>query len=178
MTGAIGRRRLLGAALVSAWWLQAQAQAQAQPGPDAIDFAGALRQTTRLDRKALAALPAELQGSGSVVRKFDGVERTTTVRGVRLGALLESLGLDERDRYDWRKSVVIAIATDGYRAVYSWPELVNTDAGKQVLLVIERDGAPLDGREGPVALHALGDLRSGPRHVRNLMRIEVRILRD
>lgn len=174
MTGPIARRRLLGAACALGWL----PSVRAQTGPEAIEIVGALRQTARLDRKALAALPAEAQGSGSVVRKFDGVERTTTVRGVRLGALLESLGLDERDRHDWRKTVVVAIATDNYRAAFSWPELVNTEAGKQVLLVIERDGAPLDAREGPIALHALGDLRSGPRHVRNLMRIEVRILRD
>ncbi len=174
MTGAVGRRRLLGAACLVAWL----PGARAQTGPEAIDIVGAVRQTARLDRKALAALPPEAQSSGSVVRKFDGVERTTTVRGVRLGALLESIGLDERDRHDWRKAVVIAIATDGYRAVFSWPELVNTEAGKQVLVVTERDGAPLNAREGPIALHALGDLRSGPRHVRNLMRIEVRVLRD
>jgi hypothetical protein len=113
-----------------------------------------------------------------VTRRIDGVERSTTVRGVRLAALLDAAGLDERDRLDWRQSVVLASGADGYRVVFSWPELVNTEGGGQVLVVHERDGAPLDAREGPIALHAPGDLRSGPRHVRQLVRLEVRILRD
>ncbi|MFI4929324.1 MAG: hypothetical protein ACHP83_03750, partial [Burkholderiales bacterium] len=55
---------------------------------------------------------------------------------------LHQAGLAERDRFDWRKAVVVAIARDGYRAVFSWPELANTAAGAQVMVVYERDGAP------------------------------------
>jgi DMSO/TMAO reductase YedYZ molybdopterin-dependent catalytic subunit len=87
-------------------------------------------------------------------------------------------GLAERDRFDWRKSVVVAIARDGYRAAFSWPELANTPGGAQVMVAYERDGAPLSEQEGPLALHAPGDTRTGPRHVKWLQRIEVRVLRD
>lgn len=145
---------------------------------EGVVVTGAVRNTLTLDAAALAAFAPEHQANASVTRRFDGAERSTTVRGVRLSAVLERAGLDERDRLDWRKTVVLATATDGYRAVFSWPELFNTDAGRQVLLVYERDGTPLEAREGPIALHTLGDLRSGPRHVRNLIRLEVRILRD
>lgn len=144
----------------------------------AVDLVGALRQTLQVDAKLLAGFPAEDQIATSLTRRIDGVERSTALRGVRLAAVIERAGLAERDRLDWRKAVVLATATDGYRAVFSWPELVNTEAGRQVLLAYERDGAPLDTREGPIALHAPADLRTGPRHVRNLQRLEVRILRD
>lgn len=143
-----------------------------------VEIGGAVRQPLRLDAAALAGFPAEQQSTFEQSRSFDGVTRTTRLTGVRLAALLERAGLAEQDRLDWRKTVVLATATDGYRAVFSWPELVNTEAGQQVILVHRRDGAPLDARDGPVALHAPGDLKPGPRHVRNLVRIEVRILRD
>lgn len=169
------RRALLGLAVGAT--LVAPLRAWAEPG-DAVEIAGSVRKQLRLDAAALAAFPDESQSSFSLTRKAVGVERTTTVRGVRLAAVLERAGLDERDRFDWRKAVVLATATDGYRAVFSWPELVNTEAGGQVLLAYQRDGAPLEAREGPIALHAPGDLRSGPRHVRNLARLEVRVLRD
>jgi len=97
---------------------------------------------------------------------------------VRLLAVLEQAGLAERDRFDWRKTVVIAIARDGYRAVFSWPELANTAGGAQVMVSYERDGASLDAQEGPLAIHVPADTRTGPRHVKWLQRIEVRILRD
>jgi DMSO/TMAO reductase YedYZ molybdopterin-dependent catalytic subunit len=46
------------------------------------------------------------------------------------------------------------------------------------MVAYERDGAPLSEAKGPLAIHAPGDTRSGPRHVKWLQRIEVRILRD
>lgn len=145
---------------------------------DHVEVIGAVRQRLRLSAADLASFPVDQQVSASSTRRVGSDERSSTVSGVRLISVLERAGLDERDRFDWRKSVVLATATDGYRAVFSWPELVNTDIGRQVLLVYERDGVPLDAREGPVALSASGDLRTGPRHVRNLARLEVRILRD
>ena len=46
------------------------------------------------------------------------------------------------------------------------------------MIAYERDGAPLSAQEGPLAIHAPGDTRTGPRHVKWLQRIEVRVLRD
>ena len=120
-------------------------------------------------------------GTNQLPRVARGVRQSpnaTEVRGVRLLAVLEQAGLAERDRLDWRKTVVIAIARDGYRAVFSWPELANTAGGAQVMVAYERDGAPLGASEGPLAIHAPADTRTGPRHVKWLQRIEVRILRD
>jgi DMSO/TMAO reductase YedYZ molybdopterin-dependent catalytic subunit len=111
-------------------------------------------------------------------RDVGGQQQHSVVQGVRLRALLEEAALAERDRSDWRKSVVIAIARDGYRVVFSWPELFNTEPGAQVMVAYERDGAPLAAGEGPIALSAPGDIRTGPRHVKWLERIEVRVLRN
>ena len=144
----------------------------------AIELTGDVLQVLRLDRAALLAEPEPHWAQARVTREIDGKEQSTTVRGVRLKVLLERAGLAERDRFDWRKAVVIASARDGYRVVFSWPELFNTTAGGQVLVLTERDGAPLGDNEGPLALLAAGDVRTGPRHVRALDRIEVRLLRD
>ena len=43
-------------------------------------------------------------------------------------------------------------------------------------MLFERDGQPLDEREARIALISATDLKTGPRHVRNLKRIEVRPL--
>ena len=44
---------------------------------------------------------------------------------------------------------------------------------RRVPIVIERDGNPLDAREGPLALISLKDVRTGPHHVKWLQRVEV-----
>jgi DMSO/TMAO reductase YedYZ molybdopterin-dependent catalytic subunit len=144
-----------------------------------VTVAGDVQRAAAFDADTLRAFPAAAQVSFPVMREVDGqAQPGSLVRGVRLLALLEQAELAGRDRFDWRKTVVVAMARDGYRAAFSWPELANTAGGAQVMVAYERDGAPLSEAEGPLAIHAPGDTRSGPRHVKWLQRIEVRILRD
>jgi DMSO/TMAO reductase YedYZ molybdopterin-dependent catalytic subunit len=146
--------------------------------PGSVQIAGDVKRTLVFDVAELRAFDPAAQRSLRQSQSAGGAERSSVQRGVALRALLEQAGLAEHDRLDWRKTVVISIARDGYRAVFSWPELVNTEGGDQVMVVYERDGAPLAPGEGPLALVAPADLRSGPRHVKWLQRVEVRILRD
>jgi len=126
----------------------------------------------------LAALPAQqreqrrtVSGGASVAA---GVEQSVRYGGVLLRDVLErALAAALKDR-GARHLVFDAVATDGYRAVFSWGELFNGAAGEQVLVILSQDGQPLGAYEGPVALRALGDLRPGPRHVRNLCAVVVR----
>lgn len=142
-----------------------------------VEVSGAVRQSIALDAAALAAFPAEAIGQFTQSRSGAAAASQSTVRGVKLAALIERAGLaSSADRNAWKTLAVIATATDGYRAVFSWPEIVNTAVGDGVLVVFERDGKPLDEVEGRVALISAADLKPGPRHVRNLKRIELRAL--
>lgn len=155
--------------------LAAVAASGADPG--SVTVAGDVKTSVVVDAAALRAFPADAQVSFRAGREVNGqTQNVSEVRGVRLIALLERAGLAERDRFDWRKTMVVAVARDGYRAVFSWPELANTAAGAQVMVGYERDGAPL--ADGPLVVLAPGDTRTGPRHVKLLQRIEVRLLRD
>ncbi len=160
-------------------WLcgAALAQGGAADAPVArID--GDVRQPLALSVTQLRSFDAAAQRSYRVTREVNGQQRDTTLRGVALRALLERAVLAERDRLDWRKAVVVVSARDGYRVVFSWPELFNLEDGAAVMVAYERDGRVLDEGEGPLALIAPADLRAGPRRVKWLKHIEVRILRD
>ena len=153
--------------------------ARATDASGSVTVAGDVRRTLVVDAEALRAFAPDAHVTFRAGREIDGQPQSASVvKGVRLFALLEQAGLAERDRFDWRKTVVVAIARDGYRAVFSWPELANTAAGAQVMVCYERDGAPLSAQDGPLAILAPGDTRTGPRHVKWLQRIEVRVLRD
>ena len=141
-----------------------------------VSVGGEVKSPLTLTAADLRAFPAETQASFTQTRGTPGQESRTTVRGVRLLAVIERAGLKTDGRNDWKTLLVVATATDGYRAVFSWPELSNTAAGEGVLLVHERDGQPLDAREGQVSLLSTQDRRLGARHVRNLLRLEVRQL--
>ncbi|KAF1048236.1 molybdopterin-dependent oxidoreductase [Xylophilus sp.] len=148
--------------------------AMAAPPSETLQVAGAVRAPLALGVADLRSFPPEQIASVTLPRRVDGREAASTVRGVRLSAVLERAGIAATGHHDWKSLVVLASATDGYRVSFSWPELVNTPVGAGVLVVFERDGQPLDDGEGAIALVSAQDLRTGPRHVRWLDRIELR----
>lgn len=98
--------------------------------------------------------------------------------GVRLRELLDCAFPTEPKRHDLRRSIVVVTATDGYQAVFSWAELYLSPIGDGALIYYERDGKPLDDREGRIALVSLQDTSRGARHVRSVQRIEIRRIDD
>ena len=108
-------------------------------------------------------------GGGDQVRRY---------RGVLLRDVLAAARPVEKERHDLRQSIVVATATDGYKAVFSWAELLLSPVGDGVFVIFERDGAPLAPTEGPLALVSLRDTQPGPRHVKWLAKIELVRVRD
>ena len=93
--------------------------------------------------------------------------------GATLADVLNAAGFDKLDRHAQRKSAFIAIADDGYQAAFSWAEVFLNDSGAGMLVLWERDGKTLIAGEGPLALIALKDARTGPRHVKRLITVRV-----
>lgn len=80
----------------------------------------------------------------------------------------------EAGRFDLRQSIVVARATDGYVALFTWAELFNSPIGDGVLVATALDGSPIGEGEGRLALVSARDTKSGPRHVRWLQSVELR----
>lgn len=89
---------------------------------------------------------------------------------------LDKAGIVVHDHNDVKKMAIIAIARDGYAAVFSWNELFNTSIGDGVIVFYEKDGKPLGDDEGRIAMTSTQDTRAGPPHVKWLESIEVRKL--
>lgn len=147
----------------------------AQPGAR-LAMVGELEKPLEVTAVELRAMPPAVQAAFTQTRGAPGQETRSTVRGVRLVSLIERAGLRAEARADWKHLVVVVTATDGYHALFTWAELTNTPGGEGVLVLFERDGRPLDAREGDIALISTNDLRLGARHVRNVVKIEVRRL--
>jgi hypothetical protein len=128
------------------------------------------RQTVGLTPADLARLPPTQLSQRRIVSSgsSSSTEQGVVYGGVLLRDVLRTADLENPADRRSRFSSVQAVATDGYRAVFSWGELFNSPAGDQVLLILSQDGRALDAAGGPLALRALGDVRPGPRHVRNL----------
>jgi hypothetical protein len=136
-------------------------------------FGNGLQANSVLSPEDLRKQPDVMQGNFTQTRTAAGAEQKTTVRGVKLPALIERIGLSNAGKANWKTLLITCTATDDYRAIFTWPELTNSPAGEGVLVLHERDGQPLAEREGLLALQTTGDFRLGARHVRNLLRVEV-----
>ncbi len=124
-----------------------------------------------------SALALGVDDLRALARKRGTVEKNGYT-GARLVDLLEEADVRRDARQALRRTYVVAIASDGYVAVFSWGELFNTPIGAGVLVVFARDGEPLRDGEGRISLVSLADERPGVRHVKWLSRIEVKRVPD
>jgi DMSO/TMAO reductase YedYZ molybdopterin-dependent catalytic subunit len=157
--------------------LCAPAWAQDKPGltTTRLEITGEVKRAASLTVDELRAIAS--RNGGPVEAKSVSKEIPQAYAGyagVRLVDVLGEADLRREERHALRRSYVVATASDGYKAVFSWGELFNSPLGKGVLVVYERNGVPLDEGEGRIALVSLMDERVGPRHVKWLARIEVR----
>jgi hypothetical protein len=95
------------------------------------------------------------------------------IKGVLLKDVLEKAGLNEEKPKLFSEFYFTCIATDGYKVVYSWNELFNTDIGDHVLILTEEDGKKADTINDRVAVLSPFDKATGRRYVQNLQEIKV-----
>ena len=162
-------------------WLQGFAAGESTTAVSLV-VRGDVAHELSLSVEDLKRLPVQRLDDVRLVREAGSASAASEVTRRYVGCLVRDL-LDraqpvEKNRFDLRKSVVIVTATDSYRAVFSWAELYLSPIGDGVLIVYERDGNPLPDNEGPLALVSLKDTRPGPRHVKWLRSIELRLLPD
>jgi DMSO/TMAO reductase YedYZ molybdopterin-dependent catalytic subunit len=102
----------------------------------------------------------------------DGKERT--FKGVMLWVLLDSAGvtLGKDLRGENLAKYVLVKASDGYKVVFSLPEVDPEFSDKTILLAYEADGKPLAAHEGPFRLVVPQDKKHA-RWIRQLKSIEI-----
>ena len=66
------------------------------------------------------------------------------------------------------------IATDGYKVVFSWNEIFNNSNGREVYIIVEKNGKKLENLDDRIALIAPTDQMTGRRYVKGLQKIIVR----
>lgn len=97
-------------------------------------------------------------------------------RGIPLRDLLEAAEPDIENHRDKNLIYLVASASDDYHVLFSWHEIMNTDTGNHVLVFIEKNGAPIDAKEGYIALIAAKDRYTCSRHIKWLQSITVKKL--
>jgi hypothetical protein len=116
------------------------------PGQQLTVQAASGKQTV-LSRADLEALPRVK----FTMAYHDAAKPPTTFEGVLLGAVLAKAGVElgESLKGKGMASCLLVEAADGYRVVIALPEIDFVFTQKQFILVLLKDGKPLDDKEGP-----------------------------
>lgn len=142
-----------------------------------VSLDGALRQPGPIGRHELEALGVGNIPTFLVTCVLDGEHGgPRRLRGTPLKRVLYAAEPAFDQETDFKHTIILAHGADGYHALYSWAELANTLIGDGLYVVFDCEAAPMPAGSGPFALISLHDRLTGPRHVQNLVRLEVRTI--
>ena len=97
-------------------------------------------------------------------------------KGVLLKTVLATTELVYEKPKELNGFYFVMTASDGYKTVFSWNEIYNTDVGDHLFLITEQDGKPIRNMKHRIALISAADLKSGRRYVKALQKIEIRCI--
>jgi len=95
------------------------------------------------------------------------------VKGVLVKDILNKVEIDAETPKVLSEYYFVCIASDNYKAVFSWNEIFNNDTGKSVYIITEQDGKPATALDNRIALVSPKDQMTGRRYVKGLQKIVV-----
>lgn len=137
-----------------------------------LEVKGDVEHQLSLTVDSLKKMKSVVLNNLNVVCQSGAVANTKETRkGVLLKDILEKAAIIQKDHKD-RNFIIVARATDNYKATFSWAEIFNNPTGENTLVLYEEDGKPITSK-GEFKLVCASDIKTGPRQVIWLKSIEV-----
>lgn len=95
------------------------------------------------------------------------------IKGVLLKDVLSKLTIDQANPKLLGEYYFVCIASDNYKAVFSWNEIFNNETGNHVMIITEQNGKKGSSMENRIALISSADKATGRRYVKGLQKILV-----
>jgi hypothetical protein len=99
--------------------------------------------------------------------------RDDKLRGVLLKDILIHSVLDTNSPKLFSRFYFTCVGSDGYKVVYSWNELFNTEVGDNVYILLEKNGVKADKMPESLQMASMLDFKTGRRFLHNLDKIIV-----
>jgi hypothetical protein len=96
------------------------------------------------------------------------------MKGVLLKTVLESIEFDYDKPKELNELYFVFIATDGYKVVFSWNEIYNTEVGNSFYIVTEMEGKKMKDMDQRILFISTADLKSGRRYIKALEKIQIK----
>lgn len=145
------------------------------PPTDSLRIVGQVKNPTTFVMADLDKLPKTPIKDQIIYNHNGEVKDTLTgMAGVSLKTLLSPV------QYVYDKPKVlnefyfVFVASDGYKVVFSWNEIYNTEVGNDFFIVTQLKGKQAREMDQRIMFISAADLKSGRRYIKGLERIEVR----
>jgi hypothetical protein len=99
--------------------------------------------------------------------------KATGLKGIPLKSILEKLEFQVEKPKDLNEFYLVLEATDGYRVVFSWNEVFNTEVGNNLYVITEKDGKKLNEMPERILIVSSSDLKIGRRYIKGVNKISV-----
>ena len=114
-----------------------------------------------------------------VITNHLGERRSTLkkVKAVLLKEILDKVEFDSESPKLLGEYYLVCVASDNYKAVFSWNEIFNSATGNSVYIITEQDGKPASSLDNRIALLSTKDQMTGRRYVKGLQKILIERVR-
>ncbi|MEO5775807.1 MAG: molybdopterin-binding protein [Flavobacterium sp.] len=106
--------------------------------------------------------------------KGEAKSTVKNMKGVLLKTVLASIQFDYDKPKELNEFYFVFVATDGYKVVFSWNEIYNSEAGNNFYFVTEMEGKKIKDMEQRILFISTGDFKSGRRYIKGLEKIQVK----
>jgi hypothetical protein len=95
------------------------------------------------------------------------------IKGILLKDILQKVTIDEKNPKQLSEFYFTCIAADGYKVVFSWNEIFNTEVGNHIMIATEADGIKGEMMPDRLQLLSAADLATGRRFMKGISKIIV-----
>ena len=95
------------------------------------------------------------------------------VKGVLLKDLLKGIQLNLAKPNQVYAFYLECVATDGYKTVFTWNELMNSPDGEQIYIMTGKDGKPFTGLDDRICILQLKEPGKGHLNIKGLQQITI-----
>jgi hypothetical protein len=100
-----------------------------------------------------------------------------SIKGVLLKDILNKAVVDEKSPKLLSEYYFTCVSADGYKVVFSWNEIFNTEVGNYILIVTEAGGIKGDMMPERMLLLSAADIATGRRYMKGVEKIIVERLK-
>lgn len=141
---------------------------------DAFTISGKVAQPKTVSLADLQTYPA-VKIKNVVVTNHLGEKKgkARAMKGVLLKTILEGVEFQSESPKVLSEFYLTFVASDGYKVVFSWNEIFNTETGNHLYVVVEKEGKGLSEMDGRMLLLCSTDFKTGRRYLKGLSNIIV-----